>query len=128
MLRDRKHRQVALFAAIALALQSLLTLDVLAAIAVENGAIRIVTICTGDGFEQIALDAQNQPVPAQHNHEDCPECVLATATTCGLPANSVDTLTLAPSGLAVAFRTVLPATGRTTFVPRSRAPPEDQRL
>lgn len=128
MERARKSRQVALFAALALALQSLLSFDLLAAIAVESGAVRIVTICTGDGFEQIALNAQNQPVPAQHSHEECPACVQATAASCGLPEKTGETVLFTGSGIAISFDHAPATTGYNVRVNRSRAPPKDQRL
>ena len=128
MTRARKRRQVALFAALAFALQSLLTFDVLAASAVQSSAVHIVTICSGDGFEKIVLDAQNQPVPAQHSHEECPACVLAVAASCGAPAKTGENIPIAKSGVAISFSYVPATAGHNVRVNHSRAPPEDQRF
>lgn len=77
MARIRKFRLIALSAATALALQSLISIEVLAAIALKSGAVNLVTICTGDGYEQIALNADNEPVTPLEAANHCPAGSLA---------------------------------------------------
>ena len=124
----RKRRRIASIAAFALALQSLLTVEVLAAMAVDNGAIWIVTICTGDGFKKVALDAGNQPVPSRHRHEDCPVCLLATGTQIALPAEADETPGPSANTAAPSIHPVPQFASRTILVPHSRAPPRIRRF
>ena len=129
MAKDRKRRLAALFAAFALALQSFLSADVLAAIAIDSGAFRTVTICTGDGYKQITLDADNNPVapPLKDGARDCPACVLASCCLLALPADGGATLVDVPPREAAQFKRSLRAGSRSPLAPQSRAPPPGAR-
>ena len=70
------RRPLVLLAALVLAMQAAFATGLQAAIAVDSGAIHIVTLCTAEGYRQIALDRENRPVAPGHDHEECPDCVL----------------------------------------------------
>ncbi len=80
-----RRSAVAAVAAFALILQSFLAVNVMAAISADAGdGYRTILICTGDGYRQITLDAENkpteQPAPSDATNE-CPACVLASSIT-----------------------------------------------
>ncbi|MDD9926401.1 MAG: hypothetical protein OXR03_11280 [Rhodospirillaceae bacterium] len=83
-MRRVRRRPIVLLAALALGLQAMFATGLQAAIEVDSGVIRIVTLCTGEGFQRITLDRENRPVSPRHDHEECPECVLACANAAAL--------------------------------------------
>ena len=112
---------MAFVAVLALAFQSLLTVEVLAAIALDSGAVRVVTICTGDGYKRIALDAENKPVPTAT--EECPVCVLSSCCLAALPSESRISARSLPRTVAMPVRPDRGPAGRAPRTVRSRAPP-----
>lgn len=87
--RDHRRRAIASLAAFALILQSFLSVHALAAVSDHSAeGWRTILICTGDGFRQITLDAENNPVtpPASTDAADeCPACVLVCTVTLNPP-------------------------------------------
>jgi hypothetical protein len=126
MFRTHSHRQIAFFAAFTLALQTLFANDLQAAFAVESGTASYIALCTGEGFKQIALDAQGRPIPQSHEQENCADCVLTCGAPVALPPNTpqTDQPTL-PLVLPISLHDVQSAE-TPTQIPHSRAPPPSQ--
>ncbi len=128
MARNLNHRRVALFAAVVLALQSLLTAEVLAAIAVDSGTFSVVTICTGNGFKRITLDTENNPVAPRDGRDiDCPTCTLAYCSALALPAESGTAYRPPANTIAAEIPATSPLDSQGPDAPNSRAPPAHTR-
>lgn len=113
---------MALFAACALAFQGLASAGVPMAMAVDSGTIRIVSVCTGDGYRQIVLDAGNKPI-APREQPDCFVCCLAFCAGLALPAEDCSGAEPVPQGLVPAFAISPFAERRHVRAWNSRAPP-----
>lgn len=122
-----RRRTAVTVAVFALILQSLLATGVMAAITSGGTSeYRTITICTGYGYKQITLDAENNPVAPLSNDsiEDCPACLVASGYVLTLPA----CLNTATYRTAVRLVTA-PSNGqiwaedRPSHAHRSRAPP-----
>lgn len=114
-------------AAFALILQSLLAADVMAAIASGDASeYSTITICTGFGYKQITLDAENNPVTPLSNDgmEDCPACLVASGYVLALPTGLNATCHTALRLGKVTFDKQIWAEDGPAQAHRSRAPPQ----
>ncbi|NKB60337.1 MAG: DUF2946 domain-containing protein [Alphaproteobacteria bacterium] len=133
MARSRVYRRrwVAIVASLALILQSLLAADLMAAVATGSGSdFRTIMICTGDGYRQITLDANNNPVAPLTNGEadDCPVCVLASSYPLSLPAALRVSFETAPCVNLSPFDLQTNAIGWASYARYGRGPPLSIRL
>lgn len=121
-----RRRTVTAVTAFALILQSLLAADLMAAITSGDASdYRTITICTGYGYKQITLDAENNPVtpPSNDLMADCPACFVASGYVLILPTVLNATYQTAQRLGRVTFDKRVWADDRPTHAHRSRAPP-----
>jgi hypothetical protein len=128
-IKDRgiQRRTVAAVAAFALILQSLLAANVMAAILSDAASeYNTITICTGYGYRQITLDAENNPVapPSNEGIEDCPACLVASGYVLTLPTDLNAIYQTALRLEKVTFNKQVWTKDRPSHAHRSRAPPQ----
>jgi hypothetical protein len=124
--RNRRRRLVTLVTAVALVLQSFLAADVMAAFGASSGDVyRTITICTGYGYKQITLDAENNPVtpPPKNNPVECLACISMSNCLLALPVDSNAVFAAPRSRFASRLHRNAHAFGRTPIARQSRAPP-----
>ena len=117
---------IALTAAVAFALQGLLSAGIPAAVAADSGAIQFVTICTSNGYRQIVLDSQNKPV-APRDRKGCLDCCLMCCSLASLTVESCPTIEPLQQEVAITFANSLPSDRKAIRAWHSRAPPSDSR-
>lgn len=118
---------VTVVTAFALILQSFLAAGVMAAITSGDASeYRTISICTGYGYKQVTLDAENNPVtpPSNDGMEDCPACLVASGYVLTLPIGHNATYQTAQRLGKVTFDQQIWAEDRPTHAHRSRAPPQ----